>query len=179
MSIVFFTLYFDRTLEGQIYDFGTLLADQGIDTNGLTQHRPHITIAAYEVLDVALYQAELAQFAVTRTQFPIRVHYVGVFPEASVVFLAPQMTAALFTLHQQLTTYFADVGRVPLRYENLFTDHWIPHCTLAVGLESEHLARAITVCQQQWQPLTGIVEGVGLLVHPETVDRYQYSFLPR
>jgi hypothetical protein len=40
---------------------------------------------------------------------------------------------------------------------------WVPHCTLAMGLESQQMARALDICQPTGWPLLGTVTEIGLI----------------
>jgi 2'-5' RNA ligase len=176
-TICFLTLYFDSATERAIEGLWQLLADTGVSVPGIDGHRPHITLAAYPTIDPAQYQRLLAQFAPSQMAFPIRLHALGVFPEAGVVFLAPRVTAPLLALHSALLTSCAALGAAPLKYpHNLGENSWMPHCTLARGETPAQVASIVATCIQRWQAIEAMAEGIGILVPPATVDLAQCAF---
>ncbi len=172
----YFTLRFDAPTERSIIDLWIALAEEGVELVGLSGHRPHITVSAYETDDVESYIPLLAEFAETAARFPLRFEAIGVFPTNGVIFLAPTVTHALRATHRTLLAHLTGPGRPPVRHEQLLPDRWIPHCTLAAGADPGTVAQVITFLTRAWQPVAGWVEGIGIRVPPDTTDVYDVSF---
>ena len=175
-KVAYFTLRFDAHMERRIIDLWIALADEGIELVGLTGHRPHITVSAYETDEVESYIALLDAFARETARFPVRFGAIGVFPVNGVVFLAPVVTDALHAVHRSLLTRLGGQGRPAVHHEALLPDRWTPHCTLADGADPGTVAQIVTYCSRAWQPIEGWVEGIGVLVPPERTDLYDAPF---
>jgi 2'-5' RNA ligase len=176
---IFFTLHFDTTTEDRIRNCWQRLAHAGIAVPGLTGLRPHITLAAYETDALAHYRTSLAEFVQTQTVFPIRFDYLGIFPESRVVFLAPRVTSRLTNVQAGLVHMLAGPDRAPLKFaEHLAPENWIPHCTVMAGCPEEVLIAITGLLVQQWEPIAGMVAGIGIVVPPAVSDVVQYSFRP-
>lgn len=172
----YFTLRFDAQTERSVIDLWIALAEEGIELVGLTGHRPHITVSAYETEDVDSYFLPLAEFARHTARFPVRFEALGAFPAHGVVFLAPVVTDALRSVHRSLLAHLGGSGRPAVRHEELLPARWMPHCTLADGADPGTMAHLVTCCARQWQPIEGWIEGVGILTPPDTTDLYGVTF---
>ena len=175
-KVAYFTLRFDADTERRVIDLWMALAGEGIELVGLTGHRPHITVSAYETDEVESYIPLLDAFARETARFPVRFGAIGVFPANGVVFLAPVVTDALRELHRSLLTRLGGTGRPAVHHEALLPDRWTPHCTLADGAEPGTVAQIVTYFARVWQPIEGWVEGVGIRVPPDRTDLYSASF---
>jgi 2'-5' RNA ligase len=166
-------LRFDEQMDRDVRNVWQAMAAEGIAVAGGKGHRPHVSIAAYDVDDVQ-HACDTLDGVIRRIErFPIRLHSLGIFPERRVVFLAPHMTAALYDLHRKVLQAFVNAGYPPVVYEHLEADKWTPHCTLVADVLPYDTLRAVDRCLQTWQPITGWVEAVGLLVPPATDDVYE------
>ena len=175
----YFTLRFDAKTERSVIDLWIALAEEGIELVGLTGHRPHVTVSAYETDEVESYFPLLDEFARTTAKFPVTFGALGVFPANGVVYLAPVVTDALCAVHRSLLAHFDGPGQPPVRHEALLPDRWMPHCTLADGADPGTVAQIVTFCARKWQPIEGWVEGIGVRVPPDTMDVYDVSFADR
>ena len=111
------------------------------------RHHPHVTLAVGEDLaaDDELVEA-LGSFPGQGLNFPL----LGVFPgDASVLLLGVQVTAPLLDAHARVHAAIDRRGGGedgPSELETLGELYkpgsWVPHCTLAMRLDAESLARA-------------------------------------
>lgn len=173
MNTIFFTLRFDPETEAAVRSLWKAIAQEGINVPGLSGHRPHITVAAYDISDISFSQGILKTLSRKFDPFPIRLDYLGLFPERNVVFLAPRVSRTLYSLHHQLIQSFSESGLPPVKYEVLQDDCWAPHCTLVAGLSRDDALKVIRICQDIWNPLSGTVEAIGGLIHPDSVDAFE------
>jgi 2'-5' RNA ligase len=175
MSKSFFTLIFDDDLEQHVRRFGQVLAKAGIDGPPEERHRPHVTLAGFDLADAACCAGPLQQLCSRRKPMPIRLHHIGVFPERGVLFLQPRMTRGLMALHRAIIEEVAPaLGKSPTS-ANFAIDYWTPHCTLAEAVPDGLLGKAVDLLQQHWRSVEGNAIGIGVLVPPATVDCLQFT----
>ncbi len=174
-SVAYVTTRFDARTERSIVDLWLALAEEGIELTGLSGHRPHITIGAYETDDVAAYCAVLEKFADARDAFLIRFTAIGIFPQYGVAFLAPVVTDALLALHRGVQASVGELGRPPY-HDTLLPDAWTPHCTIVNGADPGTIAQITAYCSRNWRPIEGWVEGLGILTPPDTKDVFGVTF---
>ncbi|MGH2548670.1 MAG: 2'-5' RNA ligase family protein, partial [Thermomicrobiales bacterium] len=170
-------LRFDERMDRAVRDLWDATAAEGIAVVGVNGHRPHISIASYDVDDLQ-YACDTLELIVQRIeQFPMRLHSLGVFPERSVAFLSPHFTESLFSLHRKLLQGFADAGFPPVAYKHLEIDKWTPHCTVVTDASPNEVTRALDVLVRTWEPISGWVEAIGLLVPPAIHDMFESRFI--
>jgi hypothetical protein len=172
----YFTLRFDAETERAVINLWLALAEEGIELVGLSGHRPHITVTAYETEEVESYFPLLEKFGRHTARFPVRFGSLGIFPANGVVFLAPVMTDELRAVHRSLPAKLGSSDRTSVLHHELLPDRWTPHCTLVAGADPGTVAQIITYCTRRWQPIEGWVEGFGILTPPDTTDMYDVSF---
>lgn len=101
--------------------------------------------------------------------------HISIFPEKSVVFLAPRPVHALLELHRSVLETFSWADDPPIKYANLLPQSWVPHCTLAEAHPGS-VATIVRTLQERWAPLAGAAEGIGILELPDAEDRLQLAF---
>jgi len=180
MPRICFNLTFDDATEYAVRNMWQRIADAGVAVRGLTGYRPHITLAVYDVADIAAYETGLVLVAAAMTLFPIHMDSLGIFPETGVVFLAPRMSHTLFSLHRAVLQALDGPDKPSVIAEHLLPDLWVPHCTLAGRLTPQQLLTAIDTCQRDWAPIRGYAEGIGMRIYPAPDDHryYPFSHLP-
>lgn len=92
--------------------------------------RPHVSLAAFETLDVEATEACLEHFARSHAPLELNLASVASFPtELNVVFLAPVVTRALLDLHDDFYAgWYSGWGSPNPLY---LPGNWVPHCTTA------------------------------------------------
>ncbi len=176
MLRVCFNLTFDEVTERSVRGLWQHLADAGIIAPAFPRYRPHVSLACYDVPEIADYEAGIAGVAAATPLFRIRLDSLGIFPEAGVVFLAPRMSRELFGLHRSVIHAFDGPGRPPVVDEHLLPDLWMPHCTLAVRLTPEQMLTVVDTCTRTWAPLRGQATGIGMRLLPAPRDHGHYPF---
>jgi 2'-5' RNA ligase len=185
---LFLTFFFDADTEAIVRAWRQRIADAGAPAVGIAGgHRPHVTLAAYQPVpesEVPRYEELVRAYAAAREPLPVRLHHLGIFPEARTAFLALLVTEPLLRLHADLHAHMR-AGGCP---ETIFADHlapgtWVPHTTLVAGTTTEHIFTAIGVCKGEWYAVEGTVDGIGVLSitgrekHGEPIpDRSQFPF---
>jgi 2'-5' RNA ligase len=175
-QIAYVTLRFDASTERAIVDLWLALTADGIELTGLSGHRPHITVAAYDTDDVPSYFSPLERFASGVRAIPLRFNAVGVFPRAGVVYLAPVVTGSLLRLHERLQLALSGEGRPAVHHAALLPESWMPHCTLVSGAAPGTIAQILSYFARTWEPIEGWIEGVGILTPPDIRDCFSVTF---
>jgi 2'-5' RNA ligase len=140
-------LYFDPVSEASITGLWETLARRSI-SSALPDSgaRPHISLAVLETPDTALLGEMLRIFVQSLSPLSLKLSAVGTFPtQEGVVFLAPVVTLELLEIHKELNNRLAALGLSVNGYYQ--PGHWIPHCTVAMGLPPERVPLAIEVCR--------------------------------
>src|SRR6266850_6044282 len=121
------------------------LEDVGVTYMTRSGARPHVSVGIWDGLEREAAEAELTRFAAETTPLPISLASVGFFPQTA-VFLAPTVTSALLDLQASLHARFSRVGTAA--WEHYRPGTWVPHCTLAMDLTTEQLARALEIARR-------------------------------
>jgi 2'-5' RNA ligase len=129
---------------------------------GIVWSRPHISLAISETLDVEAFLPELREIASAYTPQRCAMSSLGFFPGAKrVCFLAPIVTQSLIDLHRAVDERFArHATRVDGNYR---PPKWVPHCTLAMGLDSEAMGPVLDAYARLAMPLEGRFEQLELV----------------
>jgi 2'-5' RNA ligase len=156
--------YFDAHTEAAIRAINKRLADDDVAPYVFRAgHRPHISLAIYEEIDVAACRQQLAALAQTTPPIPVTLSHFGIFVEPkSVVFAAPTVTSPLLQLHHQAFQALESLGREPRPY--YLPEHWVPHCTIAFFDEvSARIPEAVAIVQTLSLPLEAQLQEIGLI----------------
>ena len=146
-------LYLDEPTSRAIEKVQAAIVDAGLspDTHVL-DFQPHITLAIGEKLDVAGFEPYLREFAAATPPLDLCFASLATFaPEPKVLFLAPDNSSDLLTMHQRFYPRFDQFATEPWDY--YLPGRWIPHCTVADGLRPEDVARALDLCSPLKLPI--------------------------
>jgi hypothetical protein len=128
-------------------------------------NRPHLSLAIYSELKMAVCARLLTSFVQTHPPFALTIASLGIFPgEQAVVFLAPIVSASLLDLHRQIHELLQDTGALPSTY--YLPGHWTPHCTLATRVPPQFLSQALAVGLGMSFPLPISIEEIGVIQYP-------------
>lgn len=164
MVRIVLTIRFDAAMDAAVRERWQRLADAGIPVPGISGHRPHISLVDYHTEDIAEVQRVLEQALTGVKRFPLNLKGFGIFPEAGVLYLNPQLTGALFGLHDTLLRRFAELGYPEVGHPFSERDIWTPHCTLSVNLTPAQISESVNLLLPGFTPITGWAEAVGLFV---------------
>ena len=127
--------------------------------------RPHITLGIWDEIDIEKSQTWLRDYATTVKPFEVRFASVGYFAnDLTVVFLAPVVTAHLLDLQVGFQNEFR--GQVGEAWSNFRPGWWVPHCTLAQGIERESFSEAMTLSREIELPFDAVLESIGIVEFP-------------
>jgi hypothetical protein len=155
-------LYLEDKYASMIKSLWQRLADEGITTTMLDNGcEPHITLGVFEDLDVDASIILLDPFfdtvQVPRLDFAV----LGCFPATKVLHCPPTVTYSLLALHSQFHEVISPVVSNPILYYQ--PGYWVPHCTIAIDVTVEMLARALDNVLEVWQPFQSRIQAVALV----------------
>jgi 2'-5' RNA ligase len=168
-------LYFDPEAEQIIWNLRNALIEYGISSKlDKSGHRPHISLAGFSNIDQEMLISLVKEFATDVKPFDVRLSAVGTFPtEENVLFLSPVPTFQLLTYHDEL--------HQRLTQSKLFSSpyyapgNWIPHCTVEMHIPDEQFPKAIEICKQVYKPMTGQIQGIGVIEYPPLTHLAEWS----
>jgi 2'-5' RNA ligase len=154
-------MFFDDHADAAVRKIWDLLAAHGLPslaTRTHRRHRPHVSLTVTE----SMADADLAALrsVLTNRHPALHLHVLGMFPgDEGVLFLAPTVTADLLTFHTQVHAVLADQ---PIQHWPYYLPgNWVPHCTLAQGLDRDGRATAIRLLHD-YQPIAATVTTIGI-----------------
>lgn len=149
-------------LEHSIREIWRELRSAGIASNLLDDRgRPHLSLAVCGGLPQD-FEREFELFARGVRRMKLSLQAAGTFGVASgVVFLAPAITVELRGVHKSFHQSFG--GRMDDCSGLYAPGNWVPHCTVAMGLEKGEICRAIGICAGERLPLEGMMTEAALM----------------
>ncbi len=135
-------MFFDPAGDAAVRALWDRLEAAGLHSQATATHRdhhPHVTLTVAERITVNdAARRVLAGLVGTALELPV----LGAFPgPASVLFLGVAKSPALAAAHQALYTALGEDLAQP--WELYLPEHWVPHCTLAMSLDTGELQRAL------------------------------------
>jgi 2'-5' RNA ligase len=154
-------MYFDEQADAAVRRLWLLLSGAGLPslaTRTHRQHRPHVSLAVAD----SLAGADLTplRFALMSPRPTLRLYVLGTFPgNEGALFLGVQVTAELLAFHAD--THAALAGQPIRHWAYYLPGNWIPHCTLAEGLDESEAAQAFGLLAG-YRPITATVTSAGI-----------------
>jgi 2'-5' RNA ligase len=146
-------LYFDDASKGAVGAIRDQLVAGGLAPAPASSVRPHITLAVCTGLDLEQLRPVLAQLAMETPAFGCTLASVGAFPTpAGVIFLAPTPSHELLNLHEVVLERMLSLGAEISPYFG--AGAWVPHCTLALGVQNDRMNDALAGCLEAFQPIS-------------------------
>jgi 2'-5' RNA ligase len=154
------TLRLDALAERRIRRLWDALARRGISASmPRLGYRPHVTLGVYDAMAPEAVAPLLAEFA--RKCLPLATDFTGLrsFPgSAPVLWAEPAPSTGLRAAHSLLH----DVVGADC-HEHYRPGSWIPHCTLAQGLDQDGLRAATAALQPLWEDFPARFDGLDLV----------------
>jgi 2'-5' RNA ligase len=154
-------LFFDPSSEAEVKGVWAQLEAAGLPslaTRTHRRHRPHVTLAVAERIETA--RLEEARNRLAATHLDIKLYSPAVFQRKGVLYLSVVPTMALLRLHQEVHAALSDSLVKP--WSPYSVGAWVPHCTLAQGLDRAQLVRGVDLLHDQ-RIIETHVTGAGLL----------------
>ncbi len=159
-------LFVDPVSDSIVRSLWEEIARAGLFAMRDSGNRPHVSLAIYRELDVALCANLLDVFAATHAPFALTFVSLGIFHEGQiVVFLAPVASVALLDLHKEIHALLQGTGTFPAPY--YLPGRWTPHCSLATRVPAELISQVVDIGLGVSFPLTFTIEEIGVIeYHP-------------
>lgn len=171
-------LYFDPAADAAIRALADLLAASGFPNPIAARAlRPHVTLAVCDGIELAdQLRPALAEFAAETPRLACSLASLGVFPtEEGVLFLAPAASRVLVEVQEEMVDCLKRSGvRVGAYWS---PGSWVPHCTLATGIQRQHLPTAIGVCHAAFRPIGAILTRLSLVDMDSACDCYGFDLM--
>jgi hypothetical protein len=154
-------MYFDDRADAAVRKLWQALAEAGLPslaTYTHRRHRPHVSLAVAE----SLAAADLTQLrtVLTSRRRVLQLYVLGTFPGGDgVLFLGAAVTADLLAFHRDV--HGALAGQPVEHSPHYLPGSWVPHCTLAEGLDKATAAMAFGLLYG-YEPITATVAAVGI-----------------
>jgi 2'-5' RNA ligase len=134
----------------------------GLETPRALGVPPHLSLAVWETVEPAELRPRLDAIARELTPPLLRLGSLGLFGGASaVLFLAPVPSAELLDFHAAFHRAFADLD--PQCWPYYRPGRWVPHVTLAAGLDASAVGTAAAAVAPGWSPIEAQVAALGLI----------------
>lgn len=154
-------MYFDDQADAAVRRLWRLLADAGLPslaTRTHCRHRPHVSLTVAK----SLADTDLAPLrSVLMAHHPtLHLHVLGTFPGTEgALFLAVTATADLLAFHAAVHAALA--GQSVEHWLHYMPGKWIPHCTLAEGLDGAQAGQAFELLYG-YEPIAATVSAAGI-----------------
>ena len=151
-------LFFDTALEQYVRALWRDLAAAGISEDlALDGARPHLSVCSFRDIAIDHLGAKMRGLSARSGPVSMEMLSLGVFlsPE-EVLYLSPTVSAELLALHAGIVDAVRQSGGAIGEYYE--PGRWVPHCSLAVGLDQERMAAAITLVRKRAEPVSGWVQ---------------------
>lgn len=169
-------LYFDERTEALIKAIWEKLAEKGVSDRLLKKGtRPHVALAVFEDADAGELAYWLRHMARDQTPVEARFEALGTYCSADgVLFLVPVVSPRLFLLHSTVIKGLNSLAQ-GLK-ETCRPNRFVPHCTIAYGLDKETLSKAVALFSNRALPIVGHFNRIGLFDLARNEDRCVYAF---
>jgi len=170
-------LYFDERTEALIKAIWEKLAEKGVSDRLIKRgSRPHVALAVFEDADPGDLAYQLRQFAKEQAPVEARFEMLGTYCSADgVLFLCPVVSPRFFLLHSSIIKMLSPA--VQGLKETCRPNRFVPHCTIAYGLDKENLSKAVALFSNKALPIVGQFSRIGLFDLAANEDRCLYPFL--
>lgn len=169
-------LYFDERTAALIKAIWEKLAEKGVSDRVVKRGtRPHVALAVFEDGDAGELAHMLRQMAKEQAPVEARFEALGTYCSADgVLFLAPVVSPRFFLLHSTVIRQLNPL--VHGLKETCRPNRFVPHCTIAYGLDKESLSRAVALFSNKALPIVGHFTKIGLFDLGTNEDRCIYTF---
>lgn len=154
-------MYFDGQSDAAVRELWYLLAEAelpSLATRTHRRHRPHVSLTVAESLADA--DLEPLRSVLNAHQPILHLYVLGTFPGSEgALFLGVQVTKELLAFHAAV--YAALAGQPIEHWPYYEPGNWVPHCTLAEGLDHAEAAKAFGLLLG-YEPITATVSATGI-----------------
>ncbi len=165
-------LYLDNESAEKVDKIRNKLATEGISID--KGAKPHISLAIFEDIEIESFVRELQMFARKIKTLNVTLSSIGMFvTENPVIYIAPTVTKELLTVHSKFQDDFEKYKNEVWDY--YLTNKWVPHCTLAMNLNSIEVNKTIEICSKIRLPMKVKLDSIGLLEFKPNKQLIEYK----
>ena len=137
-------------------------------------HPPHISIAGCAEIDFSRVD-EIADFCSSNmAPLPIVLSHVAIFPgHEGVFFFGTTPNKQLREFHQKFHTVSEGILGQSVPY--YLPDKWVPHCTLAIGLEDDRKVEFFRILRKWDLPRKVHLQQLAIVEHPGGVIKSSFE----
>ena len=159
----FINIRFDAESTGRIQKLQSRLAQEGIsDYAKWLGYPPHITLVRCEDSDPELLIRCAADFAESFRRRPIPLVSLSLFTgDSPVLWLGPLITAEFLADHRRLCEQLPRPN-----HGNYQPDRWVPHATVAAGMDADAAKAAISILLPTYEPIVAMTESLEVVSFP-------------
>jgi 2'-5' RNA ligase len=155
-------VFFDARADAAVRDLWQRLAAAGLPgpvAPGRCRPRPHVSLTVADHLDPG--RLAVLRLVLAERRPDLHLTTLGTFPGGDgVLFLGATPTPDLLGFHTRVHQALA--GQSARHSPYYLPGRWVPHCTLARGLEPAQTATALRLLHD-FQPITATLMGAGLI----------------
>lgn len=168
-------LYMDARTETLIKGVWALLAQRGVSDNILKKNsRPHVALSVFDECDPGEITYRLKKMSEEEKTLEARFEHLGTYcSKDGVLFLVPVVSPRFFLLHSKVFKILN--GAIVGLRDGCKPTHFVPHCTVAYGLDKETLAKTVALFSNKALPIVGAFERVGLVDLARQEDKCIYA----
>src|SRR5215470_6293154 len=159
----------DGESAGPVRSLWRRLAEAGIRYMADSGAEPHVSVAIWDDLRVERAAIEVAALVTQTAPVPLSFTQVRTFG-AEVVYLAVAPSARLVDLHARVQARIGPLGDGA--WEHYAPGAWIPHCTLAMDLDTGTAATALALATGFALPLTGRLDRMAIVEFRPVRERF-------
>ena len=138
-------LFVDPVSDSVVRKMWEEVAITGLSQMRDSGNRPHVSLAIYRELDVAVCASLLKVFATKHVPFPFTFESLGIF-------------------HKEVHALLQGTGAFPAPY--YLPGHLTPHCAFATRVPAHLLSQVIDIGLGVSFPLTFSIEEIGVIEYP-------------
>jgi hypothetical protein len=158
-----FEMCFDGESDKKIMSIWEALVNNNLPSYMLEKmSKPHITLGIYDRMDIPEAGRLLSDFCGGHKKFSVFLAFIGTFiSKENVIFVAPNMTNELGTIHENFHAIFSAHNKSSWFY--YLPSVWQPHCSMAIEVPDKDYMRSFEVIRKSFQPMQVTIESIGLV----------------
>lgn len=170
-------LYVDAKTESLVKQVWEKLAEKGVSDNMIKKGgRPNVGLSVFDDADPGEISYRLRQLCKEQRAVEARFEHLGTYCTADgILFLVPVISPRFFLLHSTVYKVLGD-AIVGLR-DGCKPTRFVPHMTVAYGLDKETLAKTVALFSNKALPIVGSFEKIALVDLATMEDKCVYPFI--
>jgi 2'-5' RNA ligase len=170
-------LYMDPQTESLIKGVWERLAERGV-SDALVKRggRPHVALSVFDEGDPGEITFRLRKLASEQKTLEARFEHLGTYcSKDGVLFLVPVVSPRFFMLHSNVYKALSDI--IHGVRDGVRPNRFVPHCTVAYGLDKETLSKTVALFSNKALPIIGSFDRIGMVDLATNEDKCIYPFV--